>query len=54
LSWPDAYAPNGAFMGWDEGLDTRTGVQTKIHAGFLDFTFTGAALLPSLLIWNGH
>jgi hypothetical protein len=41
-------------MGRHEGLFNLPEIQTMINAGFVDFLFTGAAILPEVLMLAGY
>ncbi len=41
-------------MGRHEGLFNPLEIQTMINTGFVDFLFTGAAIVPEMLIITGH
>lgn len=41
-------------MGRHEGLSIHREMQTMINAGFVDFLFTGAAIVPELLFFAGY
>lgn len=40
--------------GGHEGLFICQEIQTMINAGFIDFLFTGAVIVPAMLIFDGH
>ena len=44
----------GAFMGRHEDLFIFAEIQTMINAGFVDFLFTGAAIVPEVLMIAGY
>jgi len=41
-------------MGRHEGLFIHLEMQTMINAGFVDFLFTGAAIVPEVLFFAGY
>jgi len=41
-------------MGRHEGLFNLLEIQTMINAGFVDFLFTGAAIIPEVLMIAGY
>jgi hypothetical protein len=41
-------------MGRHEGLFIVQEIQTMINAGFIDFLFTGAVIVPVVLMFGGH
>jgi len=40
--------------GGHEGLFICQEIQTMINAGFIDFLFTGAVIVPAILMFGGH
>ena len=41
-------------MGGHEGLFIHLETQTMINAGFVDFAFTGVAIVPEVLLFAGY